>query len=629
MCGIAGLIRKNKKPVSIGDIKRMTDTLVHRGPDAEGQLVFGCLGLGHRRLSILDLSEQGKQPMESFDGNLVIVFNGEIYNYLELKEELKSKGAEFRNNTDTEVIMEAYRYWGEECVNRFNGMWAFVLLDKRKNRIFASRDRMGVKPFYYINREDVFAFASEPKAILEILPEERNYNPTMIYRFLKGQSEDMDEQTFYKNILQLEPATSMFYYVEEHRFRLWKYWEINADEIYERRIKGKNPVKEFKNLLEDAVKIRMRSDVAVGASLSGGLDSSTIVGILSKKYGSKVKTFSSVYDDEDCNEKEFIDEVNKFAGTEPYFIFPDNNPNLLGALERITVHHDGPNASASMYSGYSVYKGAQKEVRVLMDGQGADELLGGYLGSYFAVLEDILLENTLCAKVKAMKMIHIINTEWPEIMEGIPTNRIRQVMRKKASARYFHKGYAQLNKSINLFSEEFEQTVDKNIEKKNGKVKGSLNRELYYQLMQISLPQILHNVDGNSMAFSMEVRLPFLDYRIVEFCMALDGKYKIKNQWTKWILRKSCKPYLPEKVLYRKNKMGFPAPFGRWIKECEEKDKMREIIFALGDRGIVRKDAIAEYYNQHIAGDTDRSIILYRFLTLELWLRNCIDSLAK
>lgn len=629
MCGIAGLIRKDETSVSIKDIKQMTDVLVHRGPDAEGQFALGCLGLGHRRLSILDLSEQGRQPMESFDGNLVIVFNGEIYNYLELKEELKKKGVKFRNNTDTEVIMEAYRHWGEECVNHFNGMWAFALLDKGKNRIFASRDRMGVKPFYYIDREDVFAFASEPKAILEILPEERKYNSAMVYRFLSEQPEDMDEQTFYKNIFQLEPATSMYYDIEKHSVHQWKYWEINADEIYEKRIKGKNLVEEFKRLLENAIKIRMRSDVAVGSNLSGGLDSSTIVGILSKKYGLKVKTFSSVYDDKDCNEKEFIDEVNKFAVTEPFLIFPDNNTNLIDAFEQIMIHHDGPNTNASMYSGYSVYKEAQKEVRVLMDGQGADELLGGYLGSYFARLKDILLKNTLYSRLKAMKLVHIFNSEWPEMMRGIPSDILRKIMGKKASVQYFHKDFMKPNKSINLFMEEFEQTVDKNIERKSGKVKGNLNKELYYQLMQVSLPQILHNVDGNSMAFSMEVRLPFLDYRIVEFCMALDGKYKIKNQWTKWILRKSCKEYLPEKVLYRKNKMGFPAPFGRWIKECEEKDKMKEIIFALGDRGIVRKDAIAEYYNQHMEGEADRSIILYRFLTLELWLRRYIDSAAS
>lgn len=625
MCGIAGLIKKDSNSVSIEEVKKMTDTLIHRGPDAEGQFVLDNLGLGHRRLSIIDLSDQGKQPMESHDGRYVISFNGEVYNYIELKEELKNLGGKFGNNTDTEVIMEAYRYWGKDCINRFNGMWAFVIMDKKEKRIFASRDRLGVKPFYYLNREDVFAFASEPKAILEIFPEERQYNSTMVYRFLKGYPEDMDKLTFYKNIFQLEPATSFFYDLKSNKIEKWKYWEINADEIYENRIKGKNPVTEFKNLLEDAIKLRLRSDVQVGSSLSGGLDSSAIVGILSRKFHEKVKTFSSVYDDEDCNEKKYIDEVNQFADTSAYLVFPDKNTQLLKAFEKIMIHHDGPNAGASLYSAYSVYDEAHKEVKVLMDGQGADELLGGYLHSYFARLKDILSKDTLRSKMQAMKIISIFRNEWPDKMDKVPLEIMRTAMGKKAASRYSHKQSKRFSKYSDLFEKEFEDSVEKAVERREGNVKGELNKELYYQLMQSTLPEILHNVDGNSMAFSLEVRLPFLDYRVVEFCMALDGKYKIKNQWTKWILRKSCKSYLPQKVLYRTNKMGFPAPFGRWLKESEEKEKMKKLIFSFGNRGIVNKEAIEEYYRQHMSGEMDRSTILYKFLTMELWLRKCID----
>lgn len=625
MCGIAGLIKKNSSQVYREEVKKMTDTLVHRGPDAEGQFVQGNVGLGHRRLSIIDLSEQGKQPMESYDGKYAIVFNGEIYNYIELKEELKSLHGKFMSNTDTEVIMEAYRCWGKDCVKHFNGMWAFALLDREQNVIFASRDRMGVKPFYYVDREDIFIFGSEPKAILELLPEERQYNPTMVYRFLNNQPEDMDNQTFYKNIFQLEPAVALTYDLENNQWNQWKYWEIDADEIYEKRIKGKDLVVEFRRLLEDAIRLRLRSDVPVGSSLSGGLDSSTIVGILSKKLHTKVKTFSSIYEDDDCNEKEYIDIVNQFAETDIHLVYPDEDTHLLDAFEKIVLHHDGPNSSASLYSGYSVYKEAKQEVKVLMDGQGADELLGGYLGSYFSRLADILSRNTLRSKMEAMKLISIFQKEWPEKSDTLPSDMMRQAMGKRVARKFPHKRSVKFSKHMDLFYEEFIQNVNRDIVREKGKVKGELNAALYYQLMQSSLPQILHNVDGNSMAFSLEVRLPFLDYRIVEFCMALDGSYKIRNQWTKWILRKSCKSYLPEKVLYRTNKMGFPAPFGRWLKECEEKDRMKEIIFALGDRGIVKKEAIAEYYRQHMSGEVDRSTILYRFLTLEIWLRRCIN----
>lgn len=625
MCGIAGLIKKDKTSVSTAEVKQMTDVLVHRGPDAEGQFVWENLGLGHRRLSIIDLSKQGKQPMESHDGKYVIVFNGEIYNYLELKENLVQLGAEFDNNTDTEVIIEAYRYWGRECVKYFNGMWAFVLWDRERRVLFASRDRLGVKPFYYLNREDVFAFASEPKAILKNFPQERQYNETAVYRYLKGWPEDMDNRTFYKNIFQLEPANAFFYDLEKNEMEQWKYWDIDAEKIYEERLKGKNPVEEFKFLMEDAIKLRLRSDVQVGSSLSGGLDSSVIVGIISKKFDKKVKTFSSVYEDKECNEKEYIDEVNQFAFTSACLIFPDENKQLIDAFEKIVIHHDAPSPGASLYSSWSVYEGAAKEVKVLMDGQGADELLGGYLHSYFARLKDILKKETFFSKLEAMKLIHIFSREWPEKMERMPLEIMRTAMGKKAASRFHYKKTDRFSTHFDIFEKEFEQNVEKTVERRKGKVKGELNQELYGQLMQFNLPEILHNADGNSMAFSLEVRLPFLDYRIVEFCMALDGKYKIKNQWTKWLLRKSCKSYLPQKVLYRTNKMGFPAPFARWLRESEEKEEMKEIIFSLGDRGIVSKKAIEEYYRQHISGETDRSPILYKFLSLELWFRFCID----
>lgn len=626
MCGIAGIVKKDGTKVFAHDIRKMTDVLVHRGPDDEGEYVYKNIGLGHRRLSIIDLSEKGRQPMESYDGKYVIVFNGEIYNYLELKDKLQKAGSRFLNDTDTEVILESYRYWGEDCVNYFNGMWAFVILDRDRKVLFGSRDRFGVKPFCYINRDDVFAFASEPKGILELFPEEREYNPTMVYRFVKGWAMDTDNQTFYRDILQLGAAMSLTYDLGNNKIEYQKYWEIDADAIYEKRIKGRNVVEEFRALIEDAVRIRLRSDVEVGSSLSGGLDSSTLVGIINKKFHKKVNTFSSIYEDKDCNEKEYIDEVNRFSDTVQHLVYPGENKHLLDAFEKIVIHHDGPDQTgASLYSGYSVYQEANKSVKVLMDGQGADELLAGYLSSYNAFLKDILCGKSLVSKMKAIKTINAFEREWPEQMINISTEVLQSALGKRVAKHYMKKRPNNFSKPVDLFFKEFEDCADKYMAVYKGKVQGELNQELYEQLTVTSLPAILHNVDGNSMAFSLEVRLPFLDYRVVEFCMALNKKYKIKNQWTKWILRKSCKEYLPEKVLYRTNKMGFPAPFGRWLKEGDEKEKMKEIIFALGDRGIVKKQAIQEYYRRHISGESDCSDLLCRFLTLELWFRRCIN----
>lgn len=625
MCGIAGLVRKDNSIVEKDTIKKMTDTIVHRGPDAEGQFTFQNVGLGHRRLSILDLSEKGNQPMKSMDGSYIIVFNGEIYNYIELKQQLKELGASFYNDTDTEVIIEAYRYWGTDCVNYFNGMWAFVLFDKEKNLLFGSRDRAGVKPFVYLDREDVFAFGSEPKEILELYPDERKYNPTMIWRFLDGRPEDMDNITFYENIYQLEPAHSFIYNLSSHRIEKWEYWTIHSEAIYKERIQGKNVVSEFRKLLEDAVRVRLRSDVPLGSSLSGGLDSSTIVGIMNKKFDTKVNTFSSVYEDKDCNEKEYIDEVNSFIDANVNLVYPDDNDNLLEDFKKIAYHHDGPNSNASLYSGYSVYRKAQDTVKVLLDGQGADELLGGYLGSYNARLYDIVNQGTLRSKIQAMKTICIFNEEWPEKMNEISSDIIRLAMGKNGVKRIKYEKTKRFEKHQELFCQDFLKKANLQLPRCSGDVEGKLNENLYVQFRQTSLPTILHNVDGNSMAFSLEVRNPFLDYRLVEFCMALDGKYKIKNQWTKWILRKSCKEYLPKKIAERTNKMGFPAPFGRWLKEHPQNNEMKSLIFALGERGIVKKEVLQEYYRQHMENEIDRSGILYKFMTLELWLRMCID----
>ena len=234
MCGIAGFIYKNKNDVEQAVLKKMTDAITHRGPDSEGQFVEDNIGLGHRRLSIIDLSEDGKQPMESHDGRFVITFNGEIYNYVELKEVLVKQGAEFANKTDTEVIMEAYRFWGSEAFNRFNGMWAFCIYDRIEKKLIFSRDRFAVKPLYFLDDDEKIVFASEAKAILEVCPEEAIPNNDMIYRFLSGVAEDRDEMTFYKNIKNFDRATYAVYDIETRKWEKRLYWEVDQSKFYEK-----------------------------------------------------------------------------------------------------------------------------------------------------------------------------------------------------------------------------------------------------------------------------------------------------------------------------------------------------------------------------------------------------------
>ena len=631
MCGIAGIIYKNREKQAEADkIIKMTNAIAHRGPDAEGFFVEKNIALGHRRLSIIDLTEEGNQPMFSHDNRYVIVYNGEIYNYREMKADLQKQGAIFRNHTDTEVIIEAYRFWGQDCVKRFNGMWAFCLYDKEKEECFFSRDRFAVKPLVILDREDVFVFASEAKAILAAFPEENLPDYDMVFLHLwEGTPEDKDEKTFYRNIKRFEQSTNMLYSLKDNLQSKKKYWEVDEALFREKWVKGNNPFKTFRCLLEDAVQLRIQADVEVGSCLSGGLDSSTMVGISSKKYGKKIHTFSSVYLDREYSEKEYVEAVNDFCETNAHLIYPDaENKELLDTLKKIMYYHDGPFAGAALYSQYSVLQGVKGVVKVVLDGQGADELLAGYIPYYTERIMDLLEEDTICARLSVKKMLSILQREWPSVFNCIPSDEIVNLFgvkfyRKICSNRKQHKVMWK-NGDYPWITEEFMQKANKRPTFMEMPMSSNLNRRLSYDALCGSIPQQLHNEDGNSMAHSIETRLPFLDYRLVEFCLALDGKYKIKNEWTKWILRKSCRKYLPAKVAKRKNKMGFPTPFARWLRECDEKEKMKEIIYAFGERNIVPKKTLDYYYQQHMRGEADWSGSLFKVMILELWLRTCI-----
>ncbi len=629
MCGIAGYIDKsNKYNASKVLVKKMTDEMIHRGPDAEGQWTDDSVALGHRRLSIIDLDAQSNQPMVSHDGKYVIAFNGEIYNYIEIKKELLVKGAVFRTNSDTEVIIEAYRAYGTECFNCFNGMWAFALYDRKDEKLILSRDRFGIKPIYTLDNDAVFAFASEIKAITAAFPRENIPNETCIYRYLSGAvNEDTDEQCFYKNIKIFPSAHYMIYDIRQHTKEYRRYWEIDEKSFYDRWIKGKNPIKTFKQLFESAVELRLRADVEVGACLSGGLDSSAIVGCASKRFGKKMHTFSSIYTDKECNEEPYIRKVNEMWDTIPHYIKPDDyEENFTKYIEDLTYHHDQPSGGASLYSQYMVMKGVQGNVKVVLDGQGADELFAGYIPYYSYYISDLMEKNTFWAKCEAIKMLTIVKKQWPDIIGAVSTDTIVRLVGLKNSFLFQNNHKIKdlkVKRSAQLFTNEFMSQVHDEPQKREIQCSSRLNTRLCNDVLNKSIPSLLHNEDGNSMAFSIESRVPFLDYRIVEFAIALDGKYKIKNQWTKWIIRKACREYLPKQVVKRKNKMGFPAPFARWLREGKSKEEIANAIYAFGNRNIVPKETIDQFYKAHVNREADFSDILFKFYSMELWFRAC------
>lgn len=629
MCGIAGIINKQNTGVNKDEIRRMNDVMAHRGPDSEGIYIDHNIGLGHRRLSIVDLSDGGSQPMVSYDKRFVLVFNGEIYNYIELKETLQKEGASFSTETDTEVILEAYRYWGVDCTKYFNGMWSIVLYDIAKKQVFISRDRFGVKPLYIYESEDEIILASEIKCITTIRPEEKTANTTQIARYLMGWQEDMDEHTFYKNIHNFPKSSNMIYDMHTKTKEYQKYWEINVTE-FQKKWQYRNPYKKFRELLEDSVKLRLRADVEVGASLSGGLDSSTIVGIVSKKFRTKIHTFSSIYEEKNCNEKEYIDCMNEFADTVPHYIYPDQSQDIMQHIKDLIYYHDGPCQSASPYSGYCVYRGVGKQVKVLLDGQGADELFGGYLTFFNAKLKELLRQNTFISNMKAINLVLSVQNEWPEkiyllnkdlLLKTLGARGYRELMREIEG-----NTYNKISDTKMKYRKEFEKIDLENKLQENGSIVSELDRDLYLRFWYKMLPRILHDVDRNSMASSLEVRLPFLDYRLVEFSYTLSDQYKIRGRWTKYILRKSCKKYLPKKISTRRNKMGFPAPFDKWIGDERFKGEIKNYIDAFKDRNIVDNDSLEQHYIEHINGNKNWADELFRIMSLEIWLQNEIDK---
>jgi len=630
MCGIAGFVNKSGDTAQFGKLKIMTDSIAHRGPDDEGQYCIGNVALGHRRLSIIDLSPAGHQPMMSHDGRFVITFNGEIYNYLELKQKLVRLGAKFLSNTDTEVIMEAYRYWGTESFNRFNGMWAFAIMDKINNVIVLCRDRFAVKPLYILNRVDLFMFASEAKAIIKAEPQENIPDFVSIHRFLTASvSENVDEHSWYRNIKIFPSASYAMFDLNKNEYETKKYWCYEPELFKNKWIYGKEPIKTLKELFDDAVRIRLRADVEVGTCLSGGLDSSSIVGCCAKKYGVQMQTFSSRFADKSCDEREYIDAANRFSGANAHPIHPgETSSQFIDSFNDIIYYHDGPPGGASLYAQYSVFKEVGKHLKVVLDGQGADELFGGYSGFLNPHVRKIAQTKK---KAKAMKVVCSILSEYDFFdMQSLSADTAVALFGVDNAVRMSKAmmgATGMTNELISLFpkmTENFSKMVnDTPIRSIPCVSEDEINIMCVNQTLLTSIPQLCHNEDSNSMQFSVEVRMPFLDYRIVEFALALGSEYKLKGKWQKWIMREAFKKYLPICIKRRRNKMGYPAPFFRWLREAEERDEFKKIIYSFAKRNIVPMETIDMYYKSHMSGEYNLESVLFKYLVLELWLRTC------
>jgi len=583
MCGFAGIWNLNKEPLNIEKLRAMNNSIKHRGPDDEGffltntasssagsfcsgddtitaiksiQPALGLsngenLGIGFRRLSIIDISHNGHQPMTDETGRYVIVFNGEIYNYGELREELLSQKVTFKTNSDTEVLLKSYIYWGEACVNKFNGMWAFVIYDTYKKNIFCSRDRFGVKPFYYYKDKDQFIFASEIKALLHFVPFE--VNEGAVFNYLAHGVTTTNEHTFFKNIIQLQPGYNIV--LNETEFKNWQYYlpkeKIEVKNFEEAKIG-------FKEIFTDAVKIRQRSDVPFGYALSGGIDSSSIVCMASTLKGSDENvSFSLVFKNTDVDESQYIDYViNKTK-------FKSKSLTLSGEdfytdFKKFVYHQEEPFGSPSYFGEFKLKElMAQSSIKMSLEGQGADEIISGYISLtpyyYFDLIRELKFK-TLLAEKEKFKKYYFAST--------------LVLIRRYLKYKFRKKQGISFNRYPYIYWDRFSDTKQSLVSRKlSYKSKSVLNNELFKMLTLTSIPEQIIRADKSAMAFSIESRFPFLDYRLTEYALNTPYNYKMSAGTTKILLRESLKDYLPNEVYERKDKIGFAVPVQNWVTD--------------------------------------------------------------
>ena len=542
MCGIAGIIDSSlSRDQGEGLLTKMLETIRHRGPDNSSQWIDMPVLLGHDRLSIIDLSDTANQPME-FDG-LIIVYNGEVYNYLELRDELIKKGYRFRSNSDTEVVLAAYKEWGSDCVKRFVGMWAFAIWDKTKKELFCSRDRFGIKPFYYIHQGDKFYFASEYKALKLSPLFDNKFNYDQINRALFLLMVSYDNETYFKCLKILPERTNLRF--KDGKITLSEYWDIDPSKKCSGTFEDKK--RQFLELFRNSVKLHMRSDVEVGGSLSGGLDSSAIASVVGHDYGGRrYKTFTIYYKGKDqVDERNWVRQViDMYPNVNPVYCSPSDD-EVATSFHNITVLHDVPVQSTSAISYYFIMKvAAQNGIIVMLDGQGSDEYLAGYLPSFNRLIGGYLRRLRI---IRALEALRSYATPRRLGRRGLARMSLLSALREE---RQLYIAELLGRRSSVGFESRFEFDLRH--------VGGSrLKRYLYHTLFSTILPPRLHYLDRMSMAFSIESRVPFLNHRLIEFAHSLHDEDLVFQGQTKYILRASLEAFLPKTITQRIDKQGF------------------------------------------------------------------------
>ncbi|MBC7933919.1 MAG: asparagine synthase (glutamine-hydrolyzing) [Rhizobacter sp.] len=578
MCGIAGIITRDQKFIRPVLLEKMCTALAHRGPDGKNiwSNLSNTVGLAHTRLSIIDLSSAAAQPMH-YMGRYSIVYNGEIYNYIELKKDLKNIGYQFLNNSDTEVILAAYDFYGEKCLHYFDGMFAFAIWDEKKQQLFAARDRFGEKPFYYYSEKGLFVFGSEMKSLWAAgVP--RQVDDKMILNYLTlgtVQNPADKSQTFFQHISSLLPAHSLLLDMKKGKFALTKYW--NLDRQNQPLVAGKNYTGIFTELLTDSINKRLRSDVQVGSSLSGGLDSSSIVALVSKLLGQEktaanFKTFSAIFPGFEKNEESHIQKVAEQFALKNFSVTPTAD-GLVNDFEKLCYHQEEPFPSSSIYAQYKVMElAAQNKTKVLLDGQGADETLAGYHKYLHWYLQELVTRHKFLQVKNARRQFseHNISVQW-----GIK-NILAAFLPAQTAITLEKREHSYIRANTDVSKKLLQHLKGREWDGIHKPIVNKLNDMLYFNTMEFGLEEMLRYADRSSMAHGVEVRLPFLNAALVQFIFNCPTGFKIRDGYTKWILRKSMENMLPGDLVWRTDKVGYEPPQKQWMEHPVLIDYMHE-----------------------------------------------------
>lgn len=662
MCGIAAVMGEVPGGV-LPALRRMCDTARHRGPDDEGFVVFGdgvqphafggpdtpesCLGapypyapavragngpgpqavagLGHRRLSIVDVSAAGHGPMAYDDEQLWITYNGEVYNFVELRSELEALGHRFRSGTDTEVVLAAYRQWGGEFLHRLNGMFAFVIVDRRRNTVLVARDRWGIKPLYYwVSSEGFIAFASEIKQLTALPGWRARMNGARAYDYLNWRIIDHTEETLFDGVFQLrggevfEAPLPRPGHAPEPRpgSRLsTRRWYEPTPQAFSGSFE--DATQQFHALLTDAVRLRLRADVPVGSCLSGGLDSSAIVSVMAGLLSGRgqQRTFSACSTDARFDERRWIDQVVSHTGVQPHYTYP----SVEGAFDElgdVVWHQDEPFSTTSVYAQWNVFRLARQHgVVVMLDGQGADEQLAGYHSFFarrFAGLLTSLRWAKLLHEVRAVKRVHGYSEALAakQMLDMLLPQTARHMARRFSARTQLAPEWLDLSRLGVEPEDPFAR---------RGTQTASVEAFSIAQLTATNLQMLLHWEDRDSMAHSVESRIPFLDYRLVEFVLGLPTEFKISGAVTKRVLRESMHGVLPEPVRTRMDKMGFVTPEEVWVRQqatAAFRDMAQKAVQSA--RGVVRPNVL-QHVERIIDGRDSFEPLAWRLITFGAW----------